>query len=99
YKLKVREAERLGMDQTEAFNSELQKIKEDLKKPFLSENAIQEVALENAYVRTGEMLKASHILIKFPPNAGTGDSLAVFRMAEKIKEEAVKGADFNQLAL
>src|SRR5690606_22807636 len=46
-----------------------------------------------------EVVKASHILLKFPPNASAADSLAVFRMAENLKEKVEKGTDFNELAL
>lgn len=99
YKLKVKEAESRRMDETAAFKAELQKITEDLKSQFLLENSVQEAALKEAYAKMGEMVKASHILIKFPPEASAEDSLAVFRMAENLKEKAEQGADFNALAL
>src|SRR5690606_27030828 len=41
FKLKVKEAQRQGMDQTEEFKNEFSIIKEDLKKPYLLENTIQ----------------------------------------------------------
>ncbi len=99
FKLKVKEAERLGMDQTEEFHNEFSIIKEDLKKPYLLENSIQEGELRKAYNRMQEAIKASHILIEFPPNAGQDDSIAVLRMAENLKRRAEDGEDFNQLAL
>ena len=99
FKLKVKEAERQGMDQSEEFNNEFSIIKEDLKKPYLLENSIQEGELRKAYNRMQEALKASHILIQFPPNAGHEDSIAVLRMAESLKKRAESGEDFNQLAL
>src|SRR5690606_32384784 len=99
FKLKVKEAERLGMDQSEEFNNEFSIIKEDLKKPYLLENSIQEGELKKEYNRMQEALKASHILIQFPPNAGREDSIAVLRMAESLKRRAENGEDFNQLAL
>ena len=99
FKLKVKEAERQGMDQTEEFDNEFSIIKEDLKKPYLLENSIQEGELRKAYSRMQEVIKASHILIQFPPNAGHEDSIAVLRMAVNLKERAEGGEDFNQLAL
>lgn len=45
-----------------------------------------------------EIVKASHILFKFPPNATKEDSIAVFKMAIKVKAEAEAGADFHKLA-
>src|SRR5690554_4249107 len=98
FKLKVKEAEKRGMDKTEEFLNEFQMIKEDLKKPYLLKNSIQEGELRKSYSRTQEILKASHVLIEFPPNAGYSDSLSVLRMAENLKEKAESGADFNEMA-
>jgi peptidyl-prolyl cis-trans isomerase SurA len=99
YKLKVKEAEKRGMDQTEEFKNEFKIINEDLKKPYLLKNSIQEGELRKAYSRMQEIVKASHILIQFPSNASQADSLAVFRMVMSLKEKAENGADFNELAL
>lgn len=99
FKLKVKEAERQGMDQTEEFSNEFLIIKEDLKKPYLLENSIQEGELRKAYSRMQDAIKASHILIQFPPNAGHEDSIAVLQMANNLKKRAENGEDFNQLAL
>jgi len=99
FKLKVKEAEKLGMDQSEEFNHEFSIIKEDLKKPYLLENSIQEGELRKAYNRMQEAIKASHILLQFPPNSGHEDSIAVLQMANNLKQRAEDGEDFNQLAL
>ncbi len=98
FKLKVKEAENRGMDKTEEFLNEFQMIKDDLKKPYLLKNSIQEGELRKSYSRSQEILKASHLLLEFPPNANQNDSVAVLRMAEKLKEKADSGADFNELA-
>lgn len=99
FKLKVKEAEALGMDQSEEFTNEFSIIKEDLKKPYLLSNTIQEGELRKAYSRMQEIVKASHILIEFPPDANNEDSLSVLRMAENLKKKAESGEDFHELAL
>ncbi|MBT0809969.1 peptidyl-prolyl cis-trans isomerase [Litoribacter ruber] len=99
YKLKVIEAVNLGMEDSDEFDKEFTIFKEDLKKPFILKYSLQEGEIKKAYSRTQEVLKASHILLQFPQNASRQDSIAVLRMAEKIKAEAEEGADFNQLAL
>jgi peptidyl-prolyl cis-trans isomerase SurA len=99
YKLKVIEAENLGMEDSDEFDKEFSIFKEDLKKPFLLKYSLQEGELKKAYSRTQEILKASHILLQFPANASLQDSIAVFNMAEKIKAQAEEGADFNELAV
>lgn len=98
YKLKVKYAMDLGMHQSKAFKDEFASFKEELKKPYLLENTLTEGELRKAYSRMQEIVKASHILFKFPQNASREDTIAVYRMAEKIKDEASSGADFHQLA-
>lgn len=99
YKLKVKEAEKTGLDTLEDFRKEFDVFKQDLIKPYLIQNSLREGELQKAYNRMNEVVKASHILLQFPANASQDDSVAVLRMALKLKEEAEKGADFNQLAL
>lgn len=99
YKLKVQEAVNLGLDKTEEFSREFEMFKDDLTQPFLIKNSLQEGELMKAYNRMKEVIKASHILLQFPPNASQADTISVLRMALKLKEEAEAGADFNQLAV
>tara|TARA_R110002050_G_scaffold72259_8_gene155610 strand:- start:2235 stop:4235 length:2001 start_codon:yes stop_codon:yes gene_type:complete len=99
YKLKVKYAMDLGMHKTKAFSDEFSAFKDQLKKPYLLENSLTEGELRKAYSRMQEIVKASHILFQFPQNASKEDSIAVFKMAEKIKAEAEAGADFHQLAV
>ncbi|MCS4433670.1 peptidylprolyl isomerase [Aquiflexum gelatinilyticum] len=98
YKLKVKEAESMGLDKTEEFSREFEVFKDDLTQPFLIKNSLQEGELMKAYNRMKEVVKASHILLQFPPNASQADTISVLRMALKLKEEAENGADFNELA-
>ena len=98
YKLKVLEAENLGLDKTEEFHQEYEVFKDDLTQPFLIKNSLQEGELMKAYNRMKEVVKASHILLQFPPNASQADTISVLRMAQKLKTDAENGADFNQLA-
>lgn len=99
YKLKVKEAENMGLDTLVEFRREFEVFKEDLIQPYLIKNSLQQGELIKAYNRMKEVVKASHILLQFPNNASREDTVAVFRMAQKLKAEAEAGADFNQLAL
>lgn len=98
YKLKVKHAIDLGLDQSEEFRTEFESFQKQLIKPYLLENDLQEGELRRVYHRMQEMVKASHILLRFPPNASSEDSIAVFRMAEKLKAAAENGEDFAELA-
>jgi peptidyl-prolyl cis-trans isomerase SurA len=98
YKLKVKEAENLGLANSEEFEREFEIFKQDLIKPYLIKNSLQEGELLKAYNRMQEVVNASHILLQFPTNASKEDTIAVFRMAQKLKTDAEAGADFNTLA-
>lgn len=98
YKLKVKEAESMGLDQTDEFVKEYEMFKDDLTQPFLIKNSLQEGELMKAYNRMKEVIRASHILLQFPPNASQADTISVLRMAQKLKADAEQGADFNELA-
>lgn len=99
YKLKIREAEKLGLDQTKEFESEFQSFKETLILPFLIKNSLEEGELRKAYSRMQEVVRASHILFQFPPNASTEDSMIVLKMALKVRGEIENGGNINELAV
>ncbi|MBN7814058.1 peptidylprolyl isomerase [Algoriphagus pacificus] len=99
YKLKVREAEELGLDKTDEFNREFNSFKENLKAPYLIKNSLEEGELRKAYSRMQEVVRASHILFQFPSNASQEDSLIVLRMALKVRDQINAGGDINELAV
>ncbi|WP_137401173.1 peptidylprolyl isomerase [Echinicola rosea] len=98
YKLKVKEAEALGMDESVEFLREFNAFKEDLKRPYSLETSLQEGEIRKAYSRMQDVVHAQHILLRFPGNSSREDSVAVFRMAVKLKERAEAGEVFSKLA-
>lgn len=99
YKLKVREAEAKGLDQSEEFLREFESFRENLKAPFLIRNSLEEGELRKAYSRIQEIIRASHILLEFPTDASKEDSLIVLRMALKIEGEIKNNGSINELAV
>jgi peptidyl-prolyl cis-trans isomerase SurA len=99
FKLKVAEAEALGLDQSEEFFLEFASFKETLIAPFLIKNSLEEGELRKVYSRMQEVVRASHILFQFPSNASQSDSLTVLTQVLKVKTELENGADFSTLAL
>jgi peptidyl-prolyl cis-trans isomerase SurA len=99
FKLKVAEAEALGMDKSEEFFLEFASFKESLIAPFLIKNSLEEGELRKVYGRMQEVVRASHILFQFPANATKSDSLAVLTQVLKVKTDLENGADFSTLAL
>ncbi|MDN3204889.1 peptidylprolyl isomerase [Algoriphagus sediminis] len=99
YKLKVKEAESLNLHKTEEFLREYESFKENLMAPYLIKNSLEEGEVRKAYSRMQEVVRASHILFQFPPNASKEDSLIVLRMAVKVKQEVENGGNINELAV
>jgi len=63
FKLKVKEADELGLDTIAAFVSELDGYRIQLAKPYLKNKEFDENMLTEAYDRMKQDIKASHILI------------------------------------
>ncbi|MFN7691356.1 MAG: peptidylprolyl isomerase, partial [Bacteroidota bacterium] len=64
FKLKVREAEELGLDTVAAFKNELEGYRKQLAAPYLTDNEVKDMLLKEAYDRMKKDVRASHILIK-----------------------------------
>ena len=98
FKLKVKEAEELGLDTVSAFIQELAGYREQLAEPyFVNEEIIDELLLE-AYDRKKSDLRASHILIKVGPAAMPQDTLAAYNKIMSLKQKVDMGEDFAMLA-
>ena len=98
FRLKVREAEELGMDTTKGFNSELNGYKKQLAQPYLTEKSVTENLIKEAYSRLQEEVKASHILLRVGPDADPKDTLAVYNRIIDIRKKLLAGQDFEALA-
>lgn len=63
YKLKLKEAKRLGFDQDANYLKEFENYKNQLTKNYLSDNKVTDALVAEAYERSSFDVKASHILI------------------------------------
>ncbi|MDF2455250.1 MAG: putative peptidyl-prolyl cis-trans isomerase [Cytophagaceae bacterium] len=98
FRLKVKEAEALGLDTTAAFKSELEGYKKQLATPYLTEKEVTQQLIREAYDRMKEEVRASHILILLKPDADPKDTLIAYNKIKNIRDKAVKGENFDQLA-
>jgi peptidyl-prolyl cis-trans isomerase SurA len=98
FRLKVKEAEALGLDTTAAFKSELDGYKKQLAAPYLTEKAVTQKLIREAYDRMKEEVRASHILILLKPDADPKDTLIAYGKIKAIRDKALKGENFDQLA-
>src|SRR5690554_6917287 len=98
YKLKVNKAYQLGLDQEPKYINELKLYRDQLAKNYLTDTEITEELIKEAYDRSLKEIKASHILVLVDENASLQDTLKAYQKIQTIREKAIKGQDFGQLA-
>ena len=98
FKLKVTEAEVLKMDTMPSFVKELKNYRDQLAKPYFSNDDITEELVKEAYERMQYDINAAHILIKCEAKALPADTLAAYNKAMSIRERILKGEDFSAVA-
>ncbi|MDQ2794094.1 MAG: peptidyl-prolyl cis-trans isomerase [Bacteroidota bacterium] len=98
FRLKVLEAEQRGLDTTQAFKRELDGYRQQLAQPYLTEKSVTDQLVREAYDRMGQEVSASHILIRVAPDAAPADTLAAYNKIVALRQQAVAGTDFGQLA-
>lgn len=97
FRLKVREAEQLGLDTLKKFKEELKGYQKQLTKPYLTDKNVSEALVKEAYDRMKQDVSASHILLKVGPDALPKDTLAVYNRIMDLRKRAQK-EDFEKLA-
>ncbi|MGY5355774.1 peptidylprolyl isomerase [Wenyingzhuangia sp. IMCC45467] len=95
YKLKLKQAEKEGLDTLKSIKKELNKYKRDLAAPFLTDDETLQDLLEEAYYRTKNRIKASHILVAFKGN----DTIEAYKKIKDIQTQINNGSDFGELAV
>jgi peptidyl-prolyl cis-trans isomerase SurA len=98
FRLKVKEAEELGLDTSASFKKELEGYRKQLAQPYLTEKGVTEQLCKEAYERMKEEVNASHILIEVGPDADPKDTLAAYNKIVDLRQKAVSGQDFGKLA-
>ncbi len=87
FKLKVMEAETLGMDTAASFTRELQGYRDQLARPYLVDKSVTDSLVYEAYSRIRKEVRASHILIKLDPNPSPADTLKAYKKAMSLTTE------------
>jgi peptidyl-prolyl cis-trans isomerase SurA len=98
FKLKVAEAEALGYDTLPRLQKELEGYKKQLALPYLIDSVQNQAMVQEAYNRTANEVRCSHILIKLDPNASPQDTLAAYNRLLGLKARIEKGEDFAAVA-
>lgn len=98
FKLKVREAEALGMDTIKKFKDELAGYRRELAAPYLTDKSVTEELIKEGYDRLGWEIRASHILLKCGADALPKDTLKIYNTLMELRKRIMKGEDFNIIA-
>jgi len=98
FKLKVTEAELMGLDTTKKFKDELDGYRKQLARPYMTDLSMNEELVKEAYTRMQEEIRASHILVKCDLDAMPKDTLAAYNKALAFKERIQKGENFATVA-
>ena len=98
FKLRVHEAYQQKLDTIISLNNEYESYKEQLRKPYLTDQKVTDALLKEAYDRYKFDIKASHILIRVSPNANPDDTLKAYQKIQDIRNMATSGKSFSDLA-
>lgn len=98
FKLKVAEAEALGYDTIPKLVRELDGYRKQLALPYLVDSSMNQELVKEAYDRTKNEIRASHIMIKLEPNALPSDTLKAWNRILEIKKRIENGENFEKVA-
>ncbi|MFO8068203.1 MAG: peptidylprolyl isomerase [Bacteroidales bacterium] len=98
FNLKVLEALELKLDTAESFINELSSYRVQLAQPYLNDMEVTEQLIKEAFDRMQYDIRASHILIEVPEYALPEDTIKAYEKIAEIRERALKGESFEQLA-
>lgn len=98
YKLKINKANKLGLQNGEAYKNELNSYRTQLSKNYLTDSKVTKELVDEAYNRSLREIKAAHILITVDENAAPADTLLAYNKIMAIRQKAITGEDFGKLA-
>jgi len=98
FKLKVREAEKNGLDTSKKFKDELEGYRKQLAESYLTDKQVTDELVKEAYERMKWDIHASHILILSSPDDMPEDTLKAYQKAMQVYSRAKGGEDFGKLA-
>jgi peptidyl-prolyl cis-trans isomerase SurA len=98
FRLKVKEAEELGMDTIQSFRRELEGYRKQLAQPYFIDTLVSKQLLREAYERKLWDVRVSHILFRVEKNAAPQDTLKAFKKAMAAYDRLAMGEDFGNVA-
>ncbi len=88
YQLKVKEARRLGLDENKKYLREFNNYKKQLTKNYMSDNTVTDALVKEAYERTTNDVKASHILVRL--DESVKDTIQTYNQIMELRDRVLK---------
>jgi len=98
YKLKVKEAKAIGYDTIPKLKSELKQYRGQLSQPYMIDKEKNEALIKEAYDRTKNEIRASHILIRLKESSPPSDTLRAYNKIMALRQRILDGEDFAEVA-
>lgn len=98
YKLKVDEAYKSNLDTLRSYKREIQTYKNQLTAPYLQDQDFFDNLVKEAYYRTKNEIRASHILIRLPKNHRPEDTLKAYNAIIDARNRVLQGEAFEKVA-
>ncbi len=99
FRLKVAAAHEAGIPSKSDVREEIQSYRTQLARPFLLETEVLDPIIRELYERQQQVVDVSHILLRVAPGAPPADTLAAYRAMHSVRDSALQGVDFGDLAL
>ncbi len=99
YKLKVIQAQDLGLDTLAAFRKEYKQYRDQLAEQYLKPADFSDELYKQAYDRMCTEVKAAHILIQCTENASPAEVEKARDRCLDIRARVLAGADFESMAM
>ena len=99
YKRKVLEAQAQGLDKQQSYLKDFAKYQEQLARNYVYEENVTTTMVEQAYKRSKESIKTSHILILCNLDALPQDTLVAYNKAKEVRQLVLNSPEsFNDIA-
>ena len=99
FKLKVKAAEELMMDTSQAFKKELAGYRRQLASTYLTDKELESKYLKEAYEMYKTEINTSHIFLKLGKRSTPADTLEMFNKINAIYDEYKAGKSFDELVV
>lgn len=99
FKIKVLEAESLGFDTLSDFRSEFEGYREQLSRPYLSDQVVLDSLMREAYDRMLEDVRISHIMVAINDYNDPADTLRAYKLIHEAYDKLRNGVDFEEVLM